>query len=336
MAIDKFFVSLQDRGKVGLNNIGNTCYINAAVQCLSHSPTLLYYFLHEQTDKNDCILFTEMQNLLFLLWKESRVTTPTSFIAAARKRMSNRLDLSQQNDMGEFLLGLVESLCTELGKPVDASRILHLEKSLIRLRGQKMKHFIASMELAWLKSIKNDACFLTSLIFGQMICQTQCMNCKTISHSNELFNSISLPITSKNIESMLAAHFENETITDWMCEKCKGTQGKRTTKIWRLPQVLMIILKRFTTTGNKIHDPITINTSISLNLYSIYDTRCNFRLYSVGCHVGSHHRGHYYSYSNHPNGEWYCYDDASVSRMDVNALSHSRDAYVLFYEKDVH
>jgi hypothetical protein len=41
-------------GLVGLCNLGNTCYINAAVQCLSHTPLLTDYFIrgHWKKDLN--------------------------------------------------------------------------------------------------------------------------------------------------------------------------------------------------------------------------------------------------------------------------------------------
>lgn len=32
-------------GVKGLQNLGNTCYMNAAVQCLAHTPPFKYYFL---------------------------------------------------------------------------------------------------------------------------------------------------------------------------------------------------------------------------------------------------------------------------------------------------
>lgn len=34
-------------GLVGMNNLGNTCYINSSVQCLSHTPMLTDYFLSQ-------------------------------------------------------------------------------------------------------------------------------------------------------------------------------------------------------------------------------------------------------------------------------------------------
>ena len=41
----------QNIGRVGLNNLGNSCYINSVIQCLSNTEDLTKYFLSESFKK---------------------------------------------------------------------------------------------------------------------------------------------------------------------------------------------------------------------------------------------------------------------------------------------
>nr|KAF6508967.1 ubiquitin specific peptidase 33 [Rousettus aegyptiacus] len=113
---------LKARGLTGLKNIGNTCYMNAALQALSNCPPLTQFFLDcgglVQTDKKPAICKSYLK-LMTELWHKSRPgsVVPTSLFQGIKTVNPTFRGYSQQ-DAQEFLRCLMDLLHEELKEQV--------------------------------------------------------------------------------------------------------------------------------------------------------------------------------------------------------------------------
>ncbi|XP_029687507.1 ubiquitin carboxyl-terminal hydrolase 33 isoform X2 [Takifugu rubripes] len=113
---------LRAKGLTGLKNIGNTCYMNAALQALSNCPPLTQFFLEcggmVRTDKKPA-LCKSYQKLVSDLWHKNRSSyvVPTNLFQGIKAINPMFRGYSQQ-DSQEFLRCLMDQLHEELKEPM--------------------------------------------------------------------------------------------------------------------------------------------------------------------------------------------------------------------------
>jgi len=132
----------------------------------------------------------------------------------------------------------------------------------------------------------------------------------------------------------------------WYCNRCKDhMQGIKTLQIWRLPRVMVIMLKRFhSPRERKLEtlvdfpiDGLDMTPHVHDSIYrkgppQIYD------LFAVTNHYGSRNWGHYTAFARRWDGtgwidaKWYRFDDSHVERVDESRVV-SKEAYILFYRR---
>ncbi|XP_041350619.1 uncharacterized protein LOC121369633 isoform X2 [Gigantopelta aegis] len=126
----------------------------------------------------------------------------------------------------------------------------------------------------------------------------------------------------------------------WYCPQCKQNQcAKKTMTVWRYPDWLIVHLKRFVFhefSSLKIDDRV-IYPHKNLDLRDFISGPATkdltYDLYSIVCHFGGAHSGHYSSYSRHPlTSEWFYYNDDTITQQTPREDDFS-SAYVLFYER---
>uniref|UniRef100_A0A8C6UIT7 Ubiquitin carboxyl-terminal hydrolase n=1 Tax=Neogobius melanostomus TaxID=47308 RepID=A0A8C6UIT7_9GOBI len=113
---------LKPRGLTGMKNIGNSCYMNAALQALSNCPPLTQFFIDcsglVRTDKKPA-LCKSYHKLISELWHKKRLSyvVPTS-LSHGIKLVNPMFRGYAQQDTQEFLRCLMDQLHEELKEPL--------------------------------------------------------------------------------------------------------------------------------------------------------------------------------------------------------------------------
>ena len=122
------FDRFKDKGLTGLANCGNTCYLNACMQVMSHTYEL-NELLEDEKYKNcinrkiDSVILVEWDNLRRIMWSENCTIAPNGFVNAVQKvsQLKERelFAGNAQNDIQEFLLFIIECFHYALSRHVD-------------------------------------------------------------------------------------------------------------------------------------------------------------------------------------------------------------------------
>ncbi|XP_073062094.1 ubiquitin carboxyl-terminal hydrolase 5-like isoform X3 [Primulina eburnea] len=127
----------------------------------------------------------------------------------------------------------------------------------------------------------------------------------------------------------------------WYCPQCKERrQARKKLDLWRLPEVLVIHLKRFSYSRSVKHKLDTfVNFPIhDFDLTNYVASKSNtqrqiYELYSLTNHYGSMGSGHYTAHIKLlDENKWYNFDDSHISPINEEDVK-SAAAYVLFYRK---
>lgn len=332
----------KDNGLSGLMNLGNTCYINSCIQILSHTYEL-NEFLNNDTykcrlNKNpDSILLIEWDNLRKLLWNHNCIISPCKFIHSIQKvshlKQNGLFSGFQQNDIGEFLLFLIDCFHNSLSRKIKMtiSGIPDNETDNLALKCFKMIKNIYS----------NDYSEIWQLFYAVNVSEMcRVDNQKILSTNPEPYFTInlSIPINNKSptLINCFDSYVEGEIVSGFLDEETnEKIDILKRIKFWSLPNILVIDFKRFNYQLQKNQILVTFPLDdLDLSKYVIGYNKNSYKyeLFGVCNHSGNVLGGHYTAYVKNANDKWYHYNDTTVQEISSDKIVTPK-AYVLFYRK---
>lgn len=354
----------------GLANLGNTCYMNCILQCLVGTPRLSEVFY-----RREYRIFPESklgyQGQLANVFARLVTNMYQAAIQAGRGRVSyisprelkfvagqlnESYQGSNQQDCQEFLNFILDGLHEDMNargnkpplKPLTEREEMTRESMDVRDASHR----------EWMRHLNNNDSLISKHVQGQYYSRLQCRVCGCQSTTYNAFSCLSIPIRLGYREVPLEDCFRLFTQPEllegddaWNCPRCKKSQAaSKAITLSRLPDILVVHLKRFAHTGgvwgsNKLGTHVTFPSELDLSSFCIISNNGGsndhsssnnnrYRLYAVANHYGSLKGGHYTSYVKREGSLGWClYDDTRV-RAHVNFEEVvNKNAYVLFYER---
>lgn len=195
------------RGLAGLQNLGNTCFMNSALQCLVHTSPLVDYFLqdysHEINKQNPLGMHGELAvafgDLLRKMWSAGQTSVPPRVFKGKLARFAPQFSGYNQHDSQELLAFLLDGLHEDLNRVK--------KKPYIEMKDSEGRPDDDYAEECWKNHRARNDSIIVDTCQGQYKSTLVCPVCHKISIVFDPFMYLTLPLPTMVTRTMTVTVF---------------------------------------------------------------------------------------------------------------------------------
>ncbi|PNY10072.1 ubiquitin carboxyl-terminal hydrolase 25-like protein [Trifolium pratense] len=309
---------------LGLRNLGNSCYLNSVLQCLTFTPPLANFCLRSQhsslcDSSGSSCPFCILEKQIFRLLRLDLTSEAPSKIQSCLRIFAEHFRCGRQEDAHEFLRYVIDAC----------------HNSCLRLKKIRKKSGGGG-------GGDGGASIVKEIFGGALQSQVKCLCCGYESNKVDEIMDISLDVFHSNsLKDSMQKFFQPEVLdgnNKYKCDGCKKlVTAKKQMSILQAPNILVIQLKRFEgILGGKIDKTVGFEEVMVLSSFmckTSQDPQPEYKLFGTIVHSGySPESGHYYAYIKDAMGRWYCCDDSCVTLASLQEVL-SEKVYILFFSR---
>lgn len=342
-------------GLRGLNNLGNTCFMNSVLQALLHAPPFRNYFLSGRHDRDSCrktsgdlfCLSCDIDVIFNAVFSGDRAPYSPAQFLYSWWRLSENLACYEQQDAHEFFMSVLDRIHEKEGKTRNTKKDNGDCHCVVHRAFSGLLRSDVTCTVCGFTSTTYDPCVDISLDFNTNIDHSspnKPQKSTETGHISTLTSCLDVFTRPEKLGSDQKLY----------CQNCKERhESVKQMSIRRLPLVLCLHVKRFEHSlvrkaSRKIDRHLQFPFSLDMTPYvssSIVRKRfgnrifafegdesensTNFEVFAVITHSGMLESGHYITYLR-INEQWYKCDDAWVTEVDDEVVRASQ-IYLVFY-----